>query len=238
MNSVRSLIVVGGLTAGVIGGSWAWSVSHAASSEGRIVANSLEQNVVELKPAVVSNVKKNKSLSLPAMYAAVPLSHSHATVNSTRAPEPPSGLPAGPSIEVPIEVPVEVVLPAAEVTSQQIESNLLLDKINENESNSSAVSTSPSEEKSAVVETETRENLITNSPSSAAQSRPVDYGRLNQRLIQVADALERLNLRLAAMAAKDNKDQSEADASKASAVAAETVAAEAVAAEMVESTEG
>ena len=224
MNSVRSLIVVGGLTAGVIGGSWAWSVSHAASSEGRIVANSLEQTVVGLNPAVVSNVKKNKSLSLPAMYAAVPLSHSHATVNSTRAPEP-----TGPSIEV----PVEVVLPAAEVTSQQIESNLLLDKTNENESNSSAVSTSPSEEKSAAVETETREKLMTNSPSSVAQSRPVDYGRLNQRLIQVADALERLNLRLAAIAAKDNKDQSEADASKASAVAAEAVATE-----MIESTEG
>ena len=218
MNSVRSLIVVGGLTAGVIGGSWAWTVSHAAPIDGEIFANGIKQTVAGLKPAVVSNIKKNKSLSLPAMYAAVPLSHSHATANSTRAPEPPSSLSTGSSIDV----PVEVVLPAAEVTLQHTEVDLGLDEINENESNSATVYTSPSEEEN-VAATEIQEDLVTNATASVDKKRPVDYGRLNQRLIQVADALERLNLRLAAMAAKDNKDQAEADAPDASTVAPDMV---------------
>ena len=218
MNSVRSLIVVGGLTAGVIGGSWAWTVSHAAPADDALVANGIEQSVVGQKPSIVSTIKKNKSLNLPAMYAAVPLSRSHATITSTRAPEPPSTSATGSSINMPIEV----VLPTDEVTTKQIQVDSVLDHISENKAQAAAVYTSSSEEES-VVATEIQEDLVTNATASVDKKRPVDYGRLNQRLIQVADALERLNLRLAAMAAKDNKDQAEADAPNASTVAPDMV---------------
>jgi len=208
---MRTLIVVGGLAAIAIGAGWALTANQPVSSQEHLAANGFDQSIVRTDGQSVSNIKVNEALSLPAMYAAVPLSRVSVDQEMTRAPAPP--------------------LTATE--PQDVHSELLDESLNKVVAESKDALSDPS----TVVLKPSDLTSVTPAPSPSGQtpsetsitpeadmatalasadveaSKPVDYGRLNQRLLQVADALERLNLRLAALAGP-RQEQPTADATE------------------------
>lgn len=219
MNSVKTLIVVGGLAAGLVGGAWAWTNSQSGNSDANIAANGIEQSTVSAESLIASNTKLNEELSLPAMYAAVPLSRSATAEESTRAPEPPELN----SVDGVVEIIEENLAPSVQPIANEPEGAAIAEAPSVIDSPAAELATSPSGQATADTALLNENVAMPSQPIAAPsqESRPVDYGRLNQRLIQVADALERLNLRLAALSGPREAAPT-ADASEAPEVSADT----------------